>query len=363
MADAYFKWDNDFMTGHEDIDEQHTKLVDIINTLLQVSLDNKALDMEVIADLRQELEEYVVYHFQAEEVLMRESKVDSNFYEEHIRLHKAFVEKVKASFEDETSYNTAGKLGNVAEFLIRWLAYHVLNTDKSLARQLKAINEFGTSPEEAYSRELQHQESSTEPLLKALKVLYRLVSEKNKQIQAQNEDLERRVEERTKELQDANKKLEEMSYKDVLTGLPNRRYSMREMERLINQWERYGVPFSLLFIDIDKFKTVNDRCGHECGDKVLIWMAEYLVKNTRVTDMVCRLGGDEFLVLCPHTNEDEALVMSRKLSDITESLPLKNIDYWVPAISVGISTLNEQNKSASELLRKADMAMYKEKNK
>ena len=98
------------------------------------------------------------------------------------------------------------------------------------------------------------------------------------------------MERRTKELMDFNNELRRIVEIDALTGLPNRRYVMDELESSIFEWNRYNIVSSFLFIDVDNFKFVNDQYGHEVGDDLLLWIAEFLKKNTRNTGKVCCLG-------------------------------------------------------------------------
>lgn len=358
VEDKYFNWNEDFMTGNEMIDKEHYMLVEFINELLQASLNFENVNLDNISSLKDKLADYVNVHFTHEESLMKSKSIDTQFVEEHIVLHKEFIKKVDYFFSDVNNYNDEQKLGNVAEYLIRWLAYHILNTDKSLVRQLENIEIKGLSPEKAYNLEQQMVESSTEPLLKALRVLYRLVTSKNKEIEKKNEELEERVIERTKELQEANHKLKEMSIHDELTGLPNRRFVMDEIEKHIYEWKRYKVPFTLLFIDLDKFKVVNDIYGHKSGDRVLIWLGEYLKSHIRLNDIACRLGGDEFVIVCAHTNEEEGLAIANKINQISELKPLEGIETWQPSVSIGISTISDEIATSSMILQQADKAMY-----
>lgn len=361
MEKTFFKWDQDFQTGNILIDEEHFKLVSIINELLQASMNFENVSMEAVEALNQKLTDYVSVHFANEEGLMEEHSIEQSFIDEHKYLHIEFVKKVKSFFDSSENYDNEIKLSNISEYLIRWLAYHVLNTDKSLVRQIENIVNENMSPKEAYEKELQVVETSTEPLLKALRVLYRLVSDKNKEIEKKNVELEERVIERTRELQAAHDKLEKMSIHDDLTGLPNRRFVMSEIEKHIYEWQRYKVPFSLLFIDVDDFKLVNDQYGHNSGDRVLKWIGEYLQTHTRRNDISCRLGGDEFVVVCAHTNEEEADSVRSKLSKISDIEPLEGIENWQPSLSIGIATIDNDVATASELLQMADKAMYDEK--
>jgi hemerythrin len=250
----------------------------------------------------------------------------------------------------------------VNEFLIRWLAYHILHMDKSMVRQFNLIKEGGLSPSEAYEKDVTFVETSTEPLLKALRALFNLVSEKNKELEKKNQELEKKVLIRTHALEMASDKLERISIQDELTKLPNRRFVMMTIEEQMNIFTRYHTPFSILFIDVDKFKSVNDTYGHECGDQVLKRIAELLKTSTRKADYACRIGGDEFIVICPNTSAEEALVLAKKLNETCSNIALKNhLEFWNPSISIGVTMINNKIDSASDLLKKAYAAMYEAK--
>ena len=294
---------------------------------------------------------------------MRKYLIDHRHTEEHKQYHKDFIEEVNNQFCSPKKLLDAKKINDVVEYLIRWLAYHILNTDKSLIRQIAYITEEGMTPSDAFDEEEQISELSTEPLLKALKVLYLLVSKKNREIEQKNIELEEKVKLRTTELSEANEKLSQMLFQDVLTGLPNRRYVMEEIQKLIYNWERYQVPFSILFIDVDKFKAVNDNYGHENGDQVLKWIADFLNNNVRKTDIACRLGGDEFIVICSNTDEYGALEVGKKLNTLCNNSDVQNFKFWKPSLSIGISSISDIVTSPSELLKQADEAMYISKTK
>ena len=105
------------------------------------------------------------------------------------------------------------------------------------------------------------------------------MSEKNKKLELQNMELENTVKIRTNELTKANERLEKISVIDELTGLHNRRFFMTEIEHLMYKWERYQEPFSLIYLDADIFKLVNDNFGHDKGDIVLKWISKFLKNN------------------------------------------------------------------------------------
>lgn len=363
MGNRVFKWNNDFNTGDGVIDSQHYILVKMINELLSYSINNTGSDIKTISMVHESLLDYINVHFFTEEKLMKEYMLDSRHVDAHINSHKNFTSEVNLLFKDKENLKDKDKIIEIVEYLIRWLACHILNTDKSLVKQIECIKKYGISPLDAYDIEEKSTESCTEPLLNALKVLYLLVSKKNREIEHKNIELEKKVEQRTKELSLANEKLSSMLYQDDLTNLPNRRFVMEEVQRLIYNWERYHTDFSILFIDIDKFKSVNDNYGHEAGDKVLKWISKFLRKNIRKTDIACRLGGDEFLILCSNTKVQGALELGKKLNRLCCSEYDNTSIDWIPSISIGVSSINDKCMTASELLKKADNAMYISKTK
>ena len=362
MNSAYFKWDQDFILGIENVDKQHFGLVETINASLQLSLSNDAIPLDKIQNIQKHLVDYTVDHFITEETLMKATHIDFRHLKIHIQVHKEFVDRVKDFFKDPMKLTKPDALTQVNEFLIRWLAYHILNMDKSMARQIKLISDGGLSPKEAYDKEIDFVESSTEPLLKALRALFNLVSQKNKELEKKNQELEKKVNLRTQALEMANQRLERISMEDELTKLPNRRYVMQMLDDHISYFSRYQIPFSILFVDVDKFKTVNDTYGHDYGDQVLIWIGEYLKNNSRKSDKACRLGGDEFIIICPNTRLDDAMVLAKKLNQACKTIAKTDgLGFWDPSISIGVTMMNDQIKSASELLKKADEAMYEAK--
>ncbi len=363
MVNAYFQWNTNLVTGISSIDRQHQNLIEIINNVLQLCFNNKRIDIDNIAEIYNSLSTYVDEHFATEAQLMIQFKVDSRHQEEHIRLHKEFNQSIKSLFSDHSILMEPEKLGDIAEFLIRWLAYHILSTDKSLTRQINLIQKEGISPEVAYDTESEFIESSSEPLLIALRALFYLVTEKNNDLSKANADLEEKVRMRTIELLEANKRLEQYSMHDELTGLPNRRYAIGEIDQLLNNWKRYGKVFSLLYIDVDKFKAVNDNYGHEYGDKVLKWIAVFLRAHLRNTDIPCRLGGDEFLVICSHCDAESAMKLSLKLNAASKEYALEELsNCWKPSLSIGVAEIDTTCDTVNDILKKADRGMYLSKS-
>ena len=165
-----------------------------------------------------------------------------------------------------------------------------------MSRQVKQV-QAGVDPKTAYEREEKKQDSSTEPLLKALNGLFEQVSDRNKELLELNQCLEDKVKERTKQLSKANKQLEELSLTDPLTQLPNRRCAIRKLKAYWQESTYNQEPLVCIMIDADNFKQVNDSAGHDAGDRLLVELAQTLNDSFRSDDLVCRLGGDEFFVI------------------------------------------------------------------
>jgi len=185
----------------------------------------------------------------------------------------------------------------------------------------------------------------------------------NKKYETLLEDL---VKERTKELQAAQEKLILMANKDPLTNLYNRRYFNDISKILLSLTNREKDGLSLLMIDIDRFKIVNDNYGHLVGDVVLKKLAFTLLKITRSSDVVIRFGGEEFLILLPHTHLKGAQKMAEKIRDRVKNLeiPIENsVDKIIKfTVSIGVTECYcSDDKDIDTLVRRADEAMYEAK--
>ena len=159
-------------------------------------------------------------------------------------------------------------------------------------------------------------------------------------------------------LRRAESQLAQLAMRDSLTGLPNRRGLLHEIESVFNRPESGEI--SLLFIDLDRFKQVNDDYGHDVGDSVIAAVSQRIDAHTRTTDVVARLGGDEFVVLCDGTAADTATEVARRVrAAIGEPLVLPLATLHISA-SVGTAT-TRRDGSPDGLLRAADEAMYRAK--
>jgi diguanylate cyclase (GGDEF)-like protein/PAS domain S-box-containing protein len=162
----------------------------------------------------------------------------------------------------------------------------------------------------------------------------------------------------------AEQRVHELARFDSLTGLPNRNMFLGELDRAIARARRHDAPFALYFIDLDRFKTVNDTLGHDAGDELLKVMATRLRGAVRENDLVARLGGDEFVVLLEgDTGAVDLTTIARKLlAAIGEPLTLHGHNFLVTG-SIGIGLFPSDGTDAATLLKHADAAMYLAKEK
>lgn len=154
---------------------------------------------------------------------------------------------------------------------------------------------------------------------------------------------------------------QDLADRDGLTPLYNRRALMRELTRTAAEVERHGLAASLVYLDLDGFKAVNDRFGHAAGDVVLKTVAERLVRLVRETDVVGRLGGDEFAVILTHADQAAAELKAADLIGAIEGLPVDTGDWMVPLhLSCGVCEITGGH-TPDQILARADGAMYQSK--
>ncbi|WP_345993012.1 diguanylate cyclase [Sulfurimonas sp. HSL-1716] len=171
------------------------------------------------------------------------------------------------------------------------------------------------------------------------------------------------VKKRTHELETQTKKAEKLARIDEMTGIWNRRAFLEHGERLITDTASYQAPFSLIIIDIDHFKKVNDSYGHEAGDLVLKIFSQEIKNNMRDTDFFARIGGEEFVILLPNTTSKQAL---KKADLLLEKINKMDIPYngsvLRVTVSMGVAEFIHTDDNIYTLLSKADKALYSVKN-
>ncbi len=156
-----------------------------------------------------------------------------------------------------------------------------------------------------------------------------------------------------------------LATKDPLTGLLNRSHFNSLAEREFKKYKRYGKEFSVVMFDLDHFKRVNDCYGHDGGDIVLKEISIFLSNEIRCTDLFCRYGGEEFLILLPHTNLSQAMILTKRLQEGLENLQIEILEgeYCSITASFGISCIKQQDEGLRELIKRADNALYESKKR
>jgi diguanylate cyclase (GGDEF)-like protein/PAS domain S-box-containing protein len=162
---------------------------------------------------------------------------------------------------------------------------------------------------------------------------------------------------------EAQRRIEELAYSDALTGLPNRVMLAERLEFSLAMSQRHETPFALLFLDLDRFKQINDSLGHMQGDRVLVEVASRLLTCVRQVDTVARLGGDEFVILLTQTDARGAETIARRVIEVL-GLPfdLDGVSFSVTA-SIGIAMYPTDGESMNDLIKNADAAMYRVKER
>lgn len=240
-------------------------------------------------------------------------------------------------------------------FVIAWVVYGV-------GTGMLIISRFGVLPDNFITHN-----SAALGLLVEIIMLSLALSDKyrvmTKQLEIHTNELEEKVVLRTKELETSNRKLEALTRIDDLTGLANRRYLDHQLNAEWAIAKRSNSPISMLVVDIDQFKSINDYFGHQYGDKAIISVAAILKKLvTRPSDLPARFGGDEFVIILPNTDNSGAIALAKQICSSIEKLQIKQADdsiYPYVTISLGCATLipNEDN-TLQNLFSLADEKLY-----
>ncbi|MGQ9817750.1 MAG: diguanylate cyclase [bacterium] len=152
---------------------------------------------------------------------------------------------------------------------------------------------------------------------------------------------------------------------DPLTGIFNRRYFENQLSKELQRASRYEHPLAILFLDIDKFKKVNDEFGHQVGDEVLLELAQILERNLRSVDVIARYGGDEFIILLPETKKESAYKTANRILYAIQRYDFfkGNLQIKELGVSIGVASFPEDAGGTYELIKKADIALYKAKER
>jgi diguanylate cyclase (GGDEF)-like protein len=171
------------------------------------------------------------------------------------------------------------------------------------------------------------------------------------------------IEDQARQLEESKDLLRELSIRDHLTGLYNRRYLEEQLERETIRSTRSNTAIAVLLFDVDHLKRVNDRLGHAAGDVVLKQVAESAAHLARGSDLACRCGGDEFVLILPGASQDVALQRAGQLREAVRDLHLEPAELHGEntTISIGVAVYPQHGETAEELLKAADAALYRAK--
>lgn len=166
-----------------------------------------------------------------------------------------------------------------------------------------------------------------------------------------------------REFEHACRQLEVQAYTDELTGLANRRLFMGVLTKEVNRYRRFQTPYSVAMLDIDHFKVVNDKYGHEAGDKVLRTLSDLMVRELRPFDEVARLGGEEFAILFPNTELEDALKACQRLLEAIRQEEVADGGAKIRfTASFGLVCSNDPALEGGTVLKQADQLLYKAKS-
>ncbi|MFU8896684.1 MAG: bacteriohemerythrin [Gammaproteobacteria bacterium] len=347
-----FRWDESLITGLETVDGQHKRLVQLINRFGAALVSESGVSRRDIDIVFSELVDYANYHFREEETMMAAVGLHDGYIEFHRSEHANFIAQL-LHLRDTGDSEQPESLQPALRFLIHWLAYHILGVDQGMARQVQAVRE-GMNPQDA-AQQQPAREAGQEPLVKALTALFELLSQSNRALREANRELEEKVFEHMEASNQANRQLAVIARTDPLTGIPNRRHALAVLNL---EWESAlaeSDPLACLLIDADHLKPVNDIHGHEAGDMVLRSLADCLQDAVRMDDVVCRWGGDEFLVILPSTDLAGAQEMAENIRRAVGRLRVvAGKVEWPGSVSIGIAAYDAGMSGPEDLIKALD---------
>lgn len=163
------------------------------------------------------------------------------------------------------------------------------------------------------------------------------------------------------QLQERVEQLDRLAHQDSLIDLPNRRGFLRELERLIARVSRYNAVGAMLFVDVDGLKTINDTFGHRTGDEALIQVAHLLSSGVRKSDVVARIGGDEFGILLENADEKVAHETASRLVELIAACEVVHEGFSLPmSVAIGVGIIDATD-TAKSVMARADEEMYRRK--
>lgn len=353
-----FPWNRNFETGIKEIDNQHKKLIELINKLADKLTQEEVFEIE---ESFQELAAYAEYHFKSEEAIWKKCIKDEEIIKAHENSHVSFLPKVIEMKSRKSSVHDT--IEDILLFLIRWLAFHIIDEDKRVALIIHAINDGKNLSEAKFISE--------DIMSGSMKIITETILSMYDDLSVQTIGLIRERKARVrieKELKDINKKLEKLSITDQLTGLYNRRHFEDVFNRELKRAKRAKSSFSIILLDIDYFKKLNDLYGHNQGDKALLSLANCLRNVTkRANDFAFRVGGEEFAIITSDEDSVAAINIVKILQNNLKELAILNEGSDVSkylTISAGVLSLTPtEDDNIDSVMKKVDDRLYEAKKR
>ena len=283
-------------------------------------------------------------------VIGRGEDTDLTLSSNDVSRHHAAVSCSESKYRIEDLNSTNGTLVNGRE-----IKHHVLNVGDEIS-----IGEYSILFDDGTSAMFNIEE--TEVVRRGEETS--IISDKfsNLESKIESKSLRKEFKDIEKFVRKSRKRLADLAHADKVTGLYNRNYFDKAVAREFAATKSAGRVLSILFIDLDHFKKVNDEYGHQTGDDVLRCVAWLIQKACRKTDLVARFGGEEIVVLLPNTVARDAAKIGEEIRDIVEKQTAKILDIEV-TVSIGVAAFPEDGDKLSAILERADKALYQAKEK
>ncbi|MCB1949629.1 diguanylate cyclase [Nitrosomonas sp.] len=360
-----FPWNKNFETGLALIDEQHKILISLLNKLAVSLVRGSALEINNIFD---ELTKYAEFHFETEEGIWAEYFDSDSWLASHQISHSTFLPKVIELKEKNVQKQKTEIIESIILFLIRWLAFHIMDNDKRMSLVVHNINK-GLSIEEARNAADKKMSGSIRVLVEAVMAMYDSLSSRTLALMKESHErqkVELELNKANKKLRKANIRLETLAITDQLTGLYNRRHFNNIFAQELRRARRGKTPFTLIILDIDFFKKINDNYGHSEGDQILIRVSQKLKEICqRPGDFVFRLGGEEFGIIATNLDCQGTMEFAEIIRKGVENLKIPNKYSKVSQyLTVSIGTFTKEpveNDTVDSFMSVADSRLYKAK--
>jgi len=356
-----FPWNTYFEVGVDETDKQHRKLVEIINEICSCALSTKNYE-ETIDDLFVKLIDYSKYHFDWEEQYYQDNNLPGELFDAHQGNHGKLIAQIlslKTKYDQDVNKDT--NLEEILTTLVLWLTHHILEDDMLMCLIIDNLAK-GMQPAVAIKNANRGMKGPKGTIAKVMSSMMNVSSSSVLELRREitfRKELEGKLNSEILIRKEAERKLTYLAQHDALTELPNRRLFEELGDVAIKGAKRSKAEQAILFVDIDGFKAINDTLGHQAGDELLIAIARRLEDGVRESDIVARIGGDEFILhLGGECGQKDACAIAEKIiKAMATPFDLEDGTANVGA-SVGIALYPGDAADVKALVQNADAAMY-----